>query len=566
MTLSRRCFFPLLMLSLIVSLSALAIAQTQEVIYTNRVPVYVGDLINEVTATLDAQNASKLCVRLNAAIPLDQHEKPDEHASNCIFHIVRFDDFSSGTAPAAGKSSADVQTIPQAKNNWYVYSNDHFWSLEDLKQSKRLFGAAHVSFFFILINRALGPTASITNVSVSKNVLTIDAANNLKPGTSVRFSNVKTSTFLNDKVVTLDTAKATGFTAKFVNADVASTVDSGDVSVSIVPTDAPPSDEPGDSECTLPELPKTGADGYYTSYGVDVKRKVSANVEHLFALLKAEGLQSPTETADPSTLNSISPTTLTQSPANRLFAQTAVKADAQDNYSCSALSPKKMGSGWSQASKNCTPRNRLLAAKATSGSTKCHRPDAIFGGGTVDVAYRPSDISISGSLNKGDTTVAINKDAYVVDNEGRYYFDFSVPLTLKKLSAVQYQSTGGTFSPVTVASANAFMALDGFFRPVDVKSGNWPTWPHPLAGVAFAKQPLNKILVAGAWGPYFSEIYMGWAWIKQPRIADGSNSCKASAGTSATLPNSFGYHFCGQFSIGLNLSVTGIASKLGSPK
>ena len=33
-------------------------------------------------------------------------------------------------------------------------------------------------------------------------------------------------------------------------------------------------------------------------------------------------------------------------------------------------------------------------------------------------------------------------------------------------------------------------------------------------------------------------------------LALGSNSCSASAGSSATIPNSFGSHYCLQFSIG----------------
>ncbi len=228
-------------------------------------------------------------------------------------------------------------------------------------------------------------------------------------------------------------------------------------------------------------------------------------------------------------------------------------------------------SGNSASGPTCNRAQTLLAAKGTlraDGSVqdaKCQKPDVIFGGGTIDVAYRPSDITISASLLTDDKDLKLS-DPYVVDNEGRYYFDFSVPLTLKKLSEVQYQDNTGTFSPVKVDSTNAFMAIDGFYPAVDVKSNNWTRWPHPLTGVAFAKRPLSKILLAGAWGPYFSEVYAGWAWIKQPRVAAGSNSCKASGGMTASASNPFGEHYCGQFSIGLNLTVTGIASKLGSPK
>jgi len=275
----------------------------------------------------------------------------------------------------------------------------------------------------------------------------------------------------------------------------------------------------------LPTLPPTGADGYYASYKVDVKRKVSANVQHLFSLLAVEGLKNADQ----------------------------ISTDPADVDVPSLL-----------ARENVT--DPVTKAKAE----KCRAPDAEFGGGTLEVAYRPSDISITSSLKSGvgvhEVVVDIDKDTYVVDNEGRYYVDFSVPVTLKNLSTVQYQSTNNTFSPVDTSSLNAFLAVDGFFPASDVKSQNWTRYPHPLVGVGFAKQPLHKILVAGAWGPHFSELYIGAAWVKQPRIAQGSNSCNASVGSSTGSLNSFGYHYCLEFSIVLNLTVTGIASKLGSPK
>ena len=77
--------------------------------------------------------------------------------------------------------------------------------------------------------------------------------------------------------------------------------------------------------------------------------------------------------------------------------------------------------------------------------------------------------------------------------------DFSVPVALKKLSTIQYQATNNSFSPVNTTSLDAFLAVDGYYPRVDVKTQNWTRYPHPLVGVAFAKQPLSKILLAGAW-------------------------------------------------------------------
>jgi hypothetical protein len=496
----------------IVALSSplLILADTQEVTYTNQLPVYVGDLINEATASVDATHAGPLCIRLNAAI--DHLDQADQHNANCIFHIVRLSDVTDATKV----QTADVQ-------HWFVYSNDHFWSLEDLQQNKRLFGEAHVSFFFILINRTFG--ASIKKVAITGNVLTVTADNNLAAGQTVSISEAKTATFLNGQQLQVLAAGPSSFTANFVHANYAEASDSGLVKLGLIgdPTPPPtPGPPPTPAACgPIPTLPPTGADGYYTSYTIDVKRKVSANIQHLFSLLGAAGLKNADQ--------------ITTAPNPTVAA---------------LLLPTSPAVGFVPA--------------------KCQNPDAIFGGGTLDVAYRPSDISITSTLRSGvgghEVVVAIDKNPYVIDNEGRYYVDFSIPVSLKNLSSVQYQSANNSFFPVSTNSLNAFLAVDGFYPASDVKSQNWTRYPHPLAGVGFAKQPLHKILLAGAWGPSFSELYLGAAWIKQPRVAQGSSSCKASAGSATSAPNSFGYHFCVQFSIGLNLNVTSIANKLGSPK
>jgi hypothetical protein len=514
MTRQLRLFSFVLLMMMAIPLQVLS--QTQEVTYQNRVPVYVGDLVNEADASVDAKHARRLCGRLNKLIVSFDEKEKAQHDENCVFHIVRFSDLTD----ASKVQTVDVQ-------HWYVFSKNQFWSLEDLQQNKRLFGEAHVSFFFIHINRAFG--ANITKIAVAGNVLTVTADQALTIGQSVAFSGIKTATFLNGQRVKVKAVSATNFTADFTHANYAETPDIGTVLFNAAgdPTPSPTPDSPPiEISCNqIPTLPPTGADDYYASYTIDVKRKVSANVQHLFALLGAEGLKGADQ--------------ISSAPGNISLPsklETNTKADPSSNPT----------------------------------SHNCRKPDSEFGGGTIDVAYRPSDISIASSLKSGvgghEVVVAIDKNPYVVDNEGRYFVDFGVPVTFKNLSQVQYQTASNTFVPVNTNSLNAFLAVDGFFPASDVKSQNWTRYPHPLAGVAFAKQPLSKILLAGAWGPSFSELYIGAAWVKQPRVALGSNSCRASAGSSTTTPNSFGSHYCLQLSIGLNLSVTSIANKLGAPK
>jgi opacity protein-like surface antigen len=191
-----------------------------------------------------------------------------------------------------------------------------------------------------------------------------------------------------------------------------------------------------------------------------------------------------------------------------------------------------------------------------------------FGWGRLDLQYVPSDITVSSSLRTlkdgvpDDAPELKLSDNVVFDDEGGYNFDFGFAVPMKKISDVNIDYSNGTATPVNVNTLNVFMVVDGYIKKVDVKSSLWTNWPHPLAGIAFASQPLNKILVGGAWGPRFSELYLGAMFVKQPKRASG-NSC-SSSNTSGVVTGS--YQFCTQFSIGLNLPVSGIASALSKPK
>lgn len=189
-------------------------------------------------------------------------------------------------------------------------------------------------------------------------------------------------------------------------------------------------------------------------------------------------------------------------------------------------------------------------------------PDAVWGGGLLNLQYRPSDILIKSTfkLSSGDSDQKLADDI-TFDNEGPYWWDVGFAVPVKKISELKLDSTSGTATPANVNGQNVFSVFDFYVRPVDVKGSGFMAYPHPIAGVAFAKQPLHKILLGGAWGPKASEIYAGALFVKQPDIS-GSNSCSNPSGTSFTG----GGHWCTQFSVGINLSVSAIASKLGAPK
>lgn len=75
-------------------------------------------------------------------------------------------------------------------------------------------------------------TAAVTNVTVDANgLLTVVANNSFFQGNPVVFSAVTTATFLNGKIVTVETATATGFTAQTTFATYGSTAVTGTATV-----------------------------------------------------------------------------------------------------------------------------------------------------------------------------------------------------------------------------------------------------------------------------------------------------------------------------------------------
>jgi hypothetical protein len=188
--------------------------------------------------------------------------------------------------------------------------------------------------------------------------------------------------------------------------------------------------------------------------------------------------------------------------------------------------------------------------------------DSVWSGGVLNVEYIPSDILIKSTfhVSKDDSDQKLADDI-TFDNEGPYYWDVGFAVPVKKISQLKLDTTSGTATPANVGSETVFALLDGYFKPVDVKGSGFTAIPHPIAGVAFAKRPLSQILLGGAWGPKASEIYLGAMFVKQPELS-GNSSCSSASGTSLTGMS----HYCAQFTIGLNLSVSAIASKLGAPK
>src|SRR5579863_3347037 len=78
-------------------------------------------------------------------------------------------------------------------------------------------------------NMGQSPNATITNIAITSNVLTVTCTNTFYPGQSVAFTNVGTATFLNNVIVQVVTATGSSFTAEYTHADYASAADTGNV-------------------------------------------------------------------------------------------------------------------------------------------------------------------------------------------------------------------------------------------------------------------------------------------------------------------------------------------------
>lgn len=74
-------------------------------------------------------------------------------------------------------------------------------------------------------------TATVTNIAITTNVVTVTAANSYKVGQQVLFAGVGTNTFLNGQVLTIASASSTQFTAAFQHADVTSGADTGTANI-----------------------------------------------------------------------------------------------------------------------------------------------------------------------------------------------------------------------------------------------------------------------------------------------------------------------------------------------
>lgn len=207
----------------------------------------------------------------------------------------------------------------------------------------------------------------------------------------------------------------------------------------------------------------------------------------------------------------------------------------------------------------------------TSGAAKVAAKPPTYsdswGGRLINVGQRPSDINVDPRvLTDIDKPVSSSTEATAAQtfhNEGKYWWDVSVAVPVKKISQLKFDSTNNTATPIQTSTQNIFALLDLYPKPVDLSQTSYSFIPHPIAGVSMAQQPLHKILVGGAIGLYYAEVYVGALFVKQQNLNGLTTGDVATPGQVAAASH---YKYKTQFTVGINLPVRSIVNSLKSKK
>jgi hypothetical protein len=189
----------------------------------------------------------------------------------------------------------------------------------------------------------------------------------------------------------------------------------------------------------------------------------------------------------------------------------------------------------------------------------------LWGGSFVDTKYVPSDATVTANITTDPATgpyVALDKPKKF-DNEGLYWWDFSVGVPIRKIKELQFDTAANTVTSKEVDTQNAFALLNLYFPPKDIK-GTSASWiPHFVGGVAIAKQPLKKFMFGAGFGPHFTNFYVGALFTEEKKPAT------LAEGTTATpdqLNNDLRKHFRPQFTFGINIPVRAVLATLDKKK
>jgi len=127
-------------------------------------------------------------------------------------------------------------------------------------------------------------------------------------------------------------------------------------------------------------------------------------------------------------------------------------------------------------------------------------------GGEFDTTLNSSDIAITANYSSNGKDTQIGTQTY--DDEGRYWYDFSLALPIKSYNNLAYDSTSNGLTARTIKKNNLYAVFD-FGLPRDTKKMKFQLVPVLMYGLPIAGQPLKHHLFAASMGLNFVNVFVG---------------------------------------------------------
>jgi hypothetical protein len=204
----------------------------------------------------------------------------------------------------------------------------------------------------------------------------------------------------------------------------------------------------------------------------------------------------------------------------------------------------------------------LQSAQADKGPTPTV-PTWIFGLNQVDNLPLPSDMWLQtgapgGEFNPTDFTT-LSKEVQF-DNEGYYWYDFSITLPVNKVDALEYNGGDSTVQTKQTDLKTVYATANLFLMKADIKDPSTLWVPRLLFGIGIRGKPYDRMFVGAGFGFGF----LHWAPLQavQPFAGLSFNRTyvKDGTGTSTVLTG----RSVRKLVIGINVPVKSVADRLKS--
>jgi hypothetical protein len=170
-----------------------------------------------------------------------------------------------------------------------------------------------------------------------------------------------------------------------------------------------------------------------------------------------------------------------------------------------------------------------------AGGPVATKPMWIFGMNQIDNLPVPSDMWVQ----TGKPGSEVNPTAFTpfapevqFDNEGYYWYDFSVTFPLNKVDALEYNENDSNVQTKQVDLKTVYATANLFFQKADIKNPSTLWMPRLLFGIGIRGKPYDRMFVGAGFG--LNKI-IKWAPLAaaQPFAGLGFNRVYVKDGTGA---------------------------------